>query len=121
MLEKQIVDIGPMIALMKKFQIDLYSQNNHEWAAPYDPSQPLTPESFALWVRDREGFFSQLFGKPRHIVQWWMHWRDEGFRCQSLNSKGKPCKNYVEDNSLENFEPGLSEYCFDHQEPEDRR
>ena len=42
-------------------------------------------------------------------------WYEEGCRCNAITLKGSQCKVHVIDNSLNNYVPGLSEFCKIHQ------
>ena len=42
-------------------------------------------------------------------------WYEEGCRCNAGTLKGSQCKVHVIDNSLNNYVPGLSEFCKIHQ------
>lgn len=116
----EFVDIGPMVDFMKRLDIDLFPHINNEWASGNGPRDPLTIETLKFWLEDREGFLAEVFNKPRAFVRWWMNWRADGYLCQATTKKGLPCKAHCwyGDTSLENFFPGLTEFCDVHKDPD---
>lgn len=115
------VDFGPIFDLLKSRQIVLFPENNNEWSLnSYPPHEAFTPETLKEWWNDRESFLARTFNKPLQFVRWWLNWRGEDYPCQAVTSKRVPCKNkcWYGDTSLENFVPDYTEFCTEHQNPD---
>jgi len=74
----------------------------------------LTPDEVFNYLED-----PNLFAARKHGVtlEHWLAWKDfiEDPHCYAITKKGKPCRGWICGVGLEDFIPGVSEYCRVHQ------